>query len=84
MCDSLIDLTPDLKAVSSGAEALSLAAREPRSRLILTTSHIGDMSALDLAAKVRASHPGLPVVLLVYDMAEMGTLASVRRLVQGA
>lgn len=71
-----LDLAPDIKAVSSGAEALSRAAREPRSRLILTTSHIGDMSALDLARRVRDAHPGLPVVLLVYDMAEMSTLAT--------
>ena len=67
---------PDIKSVSSGAEALALAGREPRSRLILTTSHIGDMSAIDLARTVREAAPGVPVVLLAYDIAEMGALAA--------
>jgi CheY-like chemotaxis protein len=71
-----IDHMPDITAVSSGAEALALAGREPRSRLILTTSHIGDMSAVDLAREVRDTQPGIPVVLLAYDIGEMGALAA--------
>lgn len=71
-----LDHMPDITAVSSGAAALSLAVREPRSRLILTTSHIGDMSAVDLARKVRDARPGIPVVLLAYDLGEMGALAA--------
>ena len=70
-----LDHLPDIKAVSSGAEALSLATRDTRSRLILTTSHIGDMSAVDLARKVRDVRPGIPVVLLAYDSGEVNALA---------
>ena len=73
---SELDHMPDITAVSSGAEALSLAVREPRSRLILTTSHIGDMSAVDLARKVRDARPEVPVVLLAYDIGEMSALAT--------
>ena len=71
-----VDHLPDIKAVSSGAKALALAAGEPRSRLILTTSHIGDMSAVDLARAVRAVRPGIPVVLLAYDSGEVSALAA--------
>ncbi|MGA7992886.1 MAG: PEP/pyruvate-binding domain-containing protein [Thermoanaerobaculia bacterium] len=71
-----LDQMPDITAVSSGAEAIALAVREPRSRLILTTSHIGDMSAVDLARKVRDARPGIPVVLLAYDIGEVGSLAT--------
>lgn len=70
-----LDHVPDLKAVSSGAEALALAVGEPRSRLILTTSHIGDMSAVDLAREVRRARPDVPVVLLAYDSGEVSALA---------
>jgi len=70
------DHMPDITAVSSGAEALALAAREPRSRLILTTSHIGDMSAVELAGRMREAQPGIPVVLLAYDLAEIGAFAT--------
>lgn len=73
---SELDHMPDITAVSSGAEALALAVREPRSRLILTTSHIGDMSAVDLARKVRGAQPGVPVVLLAYDIGEVSALAT--------
>ena len=71
-----LDHMPDITAVSSGAEALALAVREPRSRLILTTSHIGDMSAVDLARKVRDARPGIPVVLLAYDSGEVSAFAT--------
>ncbi len=67
---------PDITAVSSGAEALARVADARRSRLILTTSHIGDMSAVDLARRVREARPGLPVVLLAYDIGEMSALAA--------
>jgi CheY-like chemotaxis protein len=73
---SELDHTPDITAVSSGAEALALASREPRSRLILTTSHIGDMSAVEFARRVREIRPGTPVVLLAYDIGEVSALAA--------
>ena len=73
-----LEHTPDITAVWSGAEALELAAREPRFRLVLTTPHIGDMPALELARKMRETSPAAPVVLLAFDHREVGAAAAER------
>ena len=59
--------TPGLTHVSSGAEALELAAAEPRFNLILTTIHLGDMDASQLAREARRRGLDVPVVVLAYD-----------------
>ena len=44
--------TPGLTRVSTGAEALDVARREGRHNLIITSLHVGDMSAGELARAV--------------------------------
>lgn len=62
--------TPGITHVASGAEALALAAAEPRYNLILTTINLGDMDAAQLAREVRARGLDVPVVVLAYDNIE--------------
>jgi len=63
--------TPGLTRVSTGAEALDLAQRERRHNLIVTSMHVGDMSAGELARAVRAAGLDVPVVALAYDAREV-------------
>lgn len=62
--------TPGITHVSSGAEALALAATESRYNLILTTIHLGDMDAAELAREVKRRGLDVPVVVLAYDNIE--------------
>src|SRR5678815_2480352 len=62
---------PDIVRVSSGAEALALAATDPRFDMIVTSVQVGDMHAGELATRVRAAGLDLPVVLLAYDNREL-------------
>jgi CheY-like chemotaxis protein len=59
--------TPGITHVASGAEALALAAAEPRYNLILTTINLGDMNAAELAHEVRRRGLDAPVVVLAHD-----------------
>jgi CheY-like chemotaxis protein len=59
--------TPGITRVSTGAEALERAAEEHHFNLIITSPHLGDMSAVDLAREVRARGLDIPVVLLAFD-----------------
>jgi CheY-like chemotaxis protein len=59
--------TPDLVRVSTGAEALALASRQRGHNLIITSTYVGDMSAGDLARRVREAGLETPVVALAYD-----------------
>jgi CheY-like chemotaxis protein len=64
--------TPGLRHVSSGREALELAKQdEGRYNLIIASMHVGDMSVLDLARKVKEAGLETPVVLLAYDNREL-------------
>jgi len=63
--------SPGITAVSTGSEALDLARRQPRFNLIITTPHVGDMSAAELARRVRDAGLGVPVVLLAYDTRDL-------------
>src|SRR6185436_6163185 len=64
--------TPGIRRVSSGAEALALARTESRYNLILTTTHVSDMSAVEIARQAKTSGGGaLPVILLAYDHREL-------------
>ncbi len=44
---------PDLTRVSSGAEALASIGESRRIDLIITSMHVGDMDAVELARRVR-------------------------------
>ena len=63
--------TPGIRRVSNGAEALALAGSQSRFNLIITTPHVGDMTAVELARRVRAGALAVPVILLAYDHREL-------------
>jgi hypothetical protein len=73
-----LDLTypPGLTAVATGADAIRLA-RERRFDLVITTPHVGDLSAPALARELRRAGIGVPVVLLAWNTRELETLAGV-------
>jgi CheY-like chemotaxis protein len=66
--------SPGLTAVSTASEALDLARRHNRFNLIITTPHVGDMSAAELARRVRNEGLRVPVVLLAYDARDLKDL----------
>ena len=69
--------SPGITRVSSGAEALALAAGSgSRFNLIITSMHVGDMDALALAHAVKAAGLDIPVVLLAYDTKELTAFLS--------
>ena len=59
--------SPGLTTVSTGAEALDLARRQRRFNLIIATPHVGDMTVVELARRVREEGLDVPVILLAYD-----------------
>jgi CheY-like chemotaxis protein len=66
--------SPELTRVSSGKEAIVLAKEERRFDLILTTLHVEDMTAVQLAQKAREAGIQIPIVLLAYDTKELNDL----------
>ena len=62
---------PGLTSVSSGEEALRLAQEQSRVNLIVTTPHLPDMDAAELAIRARRSGLDVPVVLLAWDPHEL-------------
>ena len=68
--------SPELIRVSSGIEAIALAKEEKRYDLIISTLHIEDMHALNLAKLVKQSKLNIPVVLLAYNNRELSDLIS--------
>ena len=63
--------SPEITRVSSAEEAISLATKEKRFNLIITTQHIEDMPAFKMAELVKESDLNIPVVLLAYDNREL-------------
>ena len=63
--------TPGLTRVSSGKEAIALATTERRFDLILTTLHVEDMSAVQLAREAREAGVTIPIVHLAYNSREL-------------
>jgi CheY-like chemotaxis protein len=63
--------SPEITRVSSAEEAISLATKEKRFNLIITTQHIEDMPAFKMAELVKQSDLNIPVVLLAYDNREL-------------
>jgi len=66
--------SPELTRVSSGKEAVLLAAEERRFDLILTTLHVEDMPAVQLAREARDAGVTIPIALLAYDIRELTQL----------
>jgi CheY-like chemotaxis protein len=62
---------PALTGVTSGAEALRLAREQRRINLIITTPHLPDMDAAELARQVTEEGLDIPVVLLAWDTREL-------------
>lgn len=63
--------SPELTRVSSGSDAIALAKEEKRFDLIITTLHIEDMHATQLAKLIKESDLDIPVVLLAHDNKEL-------------
>jgi CheY-like chemotaxis protein len=68
--------TPEIRHVSTGAKAIALAIEERQYDLIITTMHIEDMHALELARRVRESGLDIPIVLLALDQRELSDILS--------
>jgi CheY-like chemotaxis protein len=68
--------TPGLTGVSTGAEAIEIARHQRTFNLIITTSHVPDMDAAELARKVRREGLDAAVVLLARDGRELKEFAA--------
>ncbi|HEX6861552.1 MAG TPA: histidine kinase, partial [Thermoanaerobaculia bacterium] len=68
-----VHYAPGLTVASTGTEAIEIARRQRSINLILTTPHVADMDAAELARRVRESgiRRDLPVVLLAWDTSEL-------------
>jgi CheY-like chemotaxis protein len=66
---------PGLTGVSTGREALELARSTTSSKLIITTPHVRDMDAGELARRVKDLGLDVPVVLLAWDTNELAAWA---------
>jgi len=62
---------PGVTGVSTGREALDLARATSGAKLIITTPHVRDMDAGDLARQVREEGLDVPVLLLAWDANEL-------------
>jgi CheY-like chemotaxis protein len=62
---------PGLTGISTGTEALRIARGNSRVNLIITTPHLADMDAAELARRIRAEGLDVPVVLLAWDTREL-------------
>jgi CheY-like chemotaxis protein len=62
---------PGLTGVSTGTEALRIARANSRVNLIITTPHLADMDAAELARRARSEGLDVPVVLLAWDTREL-------------
>lgn len=63
--------SPEITRVSSAKEAIAMAKEEKRFNLIITTQHIEDMPAFQMAELVKKSNLNIPVILLAYDNREL-------------
>lgn len=68
--------TPEITRVSSGKEALKLAADPGRFDLIITTHHLEDMHVLEFATRLRKINGKIPMVFLSYDSRALNDLRS--------
>jgi CheY-like chemotaxis protein len=63
--------SPGLTGISTGTEALRIAREHSRFNLIITTPHLADMDAAELARQIKAEGLDVPVVLLAWDTREL-------------
>src|SRR5512134_2945545 len=63
--------SPGLTGISTGTEALRIARANSRVNLIITTPHLADMDAAELARRARSDGLDVPVVLLAWDTREL-------------
>jgi len=68
--DMNLSHAPNLTRVSSGADALALAQEQPFD-ILITSLQLGDMNAVQLARRIRATGLALPVMVLAYDHREL-------------
>jgi CheY-like chemotaxis protein len=68
--DLNLSQAPNLRRVSSGGEALTLAQEQPFD-VIITSLQLGDMNAVQLARRAREAGLDLPVLVLAYDHREL-------------
>jgi CheY-like chemotaxis protein len=62
---------PGLTGVSTGAEALELAGSRRRFDLVVTAPQLGDMTAPELARRLKAAGLDAPVILLAFGNREL-------------
>jgi CheY-like chemotaxis protein len=67
---------PSITRVSTGRDALERLEGDHRFDLIITTMNLGDMGAVEMAKKLKALRPDLPVVMLLYDVRELAELTT--------
>ena len=65
---------PNLTRVSSGAEALSLAAEPGGFDLIICSLRLEDMHSVEMVRRMREADLTTPVILLAYDSRELASL----------
>src|SRR6476660_10590733 len=68
--------TPGITHVATVDAAIEQAADRARYNLIIASASIGDVPALTLANRLRASGIDTPVVVLAYDMREVAQFTS--------
>lgn len=75
MLSEFLDLnlrhTPGLRRVSTGEEALARVQEDRQCNLVVTSLHVGDMNALELARRIKGLGFRVPVILLAYDNREL-------------
>ena len=69
-----LSYAPGLTRVSTGREALALAADQRRFNLIISTMHIDDMPVHEFARSIRDAGIETPFILLTYDNRELADL----------
>jgi CheY-like chemotaxis protein len=62
---------PGLTGATTGESALEIVRRQKNLDLIITTPHVGDMNAGELARRIREAGIDTPVVLLAWDSGEL-------------
>jgi len=61
---------PRITHVPTAADALSMLERRPY-QLVITVPSVEDATARELAERIRAKHANLPIILLVFDQAQL-------------
>ncbi len=74
--DLNLSQAPGITRVSTGSETLERLSGVQRFDLIITTMNLADMEAVDLAKRVKALRPDLPVIALLYDTRELAELTT--------